>query len=296
MKILNQPFSQLVACVILLLALSSCSGGGSSGGDPSSPPAPAAGSVTITGTVSGTVIKVVRTDTSAVIATADTGSLVNPPFPFTLSGIPVGVPIKVFFFSAGRTFHLYVGNGSTNVFTILTAGPIDLGFVTMGGGTATPQNQPSPAAISLGVADQTVPSGVVPLPATLTVSTPAASTGSIIVDFVVQSFVVGEQGQPHLNIQVDGGATRHFFNGQTNNVLNDSGIPTTDIERQSPTAFRINGLAVGQHQVTVKLVTASDNEFVNPEANPLPVPITINSPPIPHATLTITSPSYLSVT
>ena len=62
MKILNQSFSQLVACVTLLLALGSCSGGGSSGGDPSTSPAPAAGSVTITGTVSGTVIKVVSAD------------------------------------------------------------------------------------------------------------------------------------------------------------------------------------------------------------------------------------------
>jgi len=291
MKISTHSFSKLVACTTLLLALGSCSNGGSGGGGTTAPPVPAAGSATLTGTVSGTVIKVLRADTGAVITTTDTASLVNPPFPFTLSNIPVGAPVKVFFFSAGQTFPLYVGSPSTNVFTVKKAGPIDLGFVTMGGGTATPTNQPPSAAISLGKADPSVPAGVVPPPATLTVTPPQPATGPVIVDFAVQNFVIGGQGQPHLHIQVDNGSTRHFFNGQSNTGLDDNGKPTTDVVRQSATSFRINGLAPGPHSVTARLSTASDNEFVNPEAEAVAVPITISSPPpdLPK-TLTLTSP------
>ena len=288
MKILKQSFSNLLACVTLLLALSSCSGGGSSGGDTSPPPAPAAGSVTITGTVSGTVIKVVRADRNELISEADTGSLPGPPpFPFTLSRIPVGVPVKVFFFSAGQTFPLYIGN--INVFTVQTSGSIVLGFVTLSNGIATPSNQPS--NVLLGNADPSIPSGIEPPPATLTVTTPAPATGAIVVGFAVQNFSLGGQGQQHLHIRVDGGSTRHFFNGQTNNVLDDSEQATSDVQWQTSNSFRLNSLSVGQHQVEVALATASDTEFTNPEALPLPVTVTINNPPSPPAILTITSPS-----
>jgi len=286
----DQSLNRFVACAILAFGLASCSGGGSGGGGTTTPPAPASGSATVTGTVSGTVIKVLRADTSAVITTADTASLVNPPFPFTLSNIPVGVPIKAFFFSAGETFPFYLGN--TNVFTVHSAEAIDLGFVTMGGGRATPTNQPPVNTIKPGSEDTSPPPQiVVPPPATLSVTTPAPATGSGIVDFAVQNFSIGGQGQPHLHIQVDNGLTRHFFNGQTNTVLDDNEQPTTDVVRQSTTSFRLNGLAPGQHSVTARLSTASDTEFVNQESTPSPVPITINNPPAPPATLSITSPS-----
>src|SRR5689334_6374394 len=97
----------------LLLGLNGCSSSGSGGGETPTPPAPSGGMVTLTGTVSGTVIKVLRADSKTVISQTDTAPLVNPPFPFTLSNIPVGVPIEAFFFSAGETFPLYIGN--TNV-------------------------------------------------------------------------------------------------------------------------------------------------------------------------------------
>lgn len=288
---LMQSIGRAVALVVLFVALASC--GDSSGGGSSPAPAPPAGSATIAGTVSGTVIKVLRGDTNAVISQTDTASLVNPPFAFTLANIPVGIPIKVFFFSAGQTYPLYVGNlPGTNVFTAQTAGSINLGFVTMNGGIATPQNQP--ANVRYGSEDLTpLPPGVEPPPTKLTVATPtpAPATGSVIVNFTVQNFVIGGQGQQHLHINVDGGPTRHFFNGQTNNVLDDNGQPTTDVERQSATSFRISGLAPGQHSVAARLTTASDNEFVNEQANPDPVNITINNPPAPPPTLTITSPS-----
>ena len=290
MKILNQSFSQLVACVTLLLALGSCSGGGSSGGDPSSPPAPAAGSVTITGTVSGTVIKVVRADRADLISQADTAPLPGrPPFPFTLSNIPVGVPLKVFFFSAGQTLPLHVGNPQTNVFTVQTLGSIVLGFVTLSNGIANPSNQPS--NVFLGNPDPSIPPGIEPPPATLTVATPAPATGSIVVGFAVQNFSIGGQGQQHLHIRVDGGSTRHFFNGQAHKVLDDSEQATSDVQWQTSNSFLLNSLSVGQHQVEVTLATASNTEFTNPEAIPLPVTVTINNPPSPPAILTITSPS-----
>ena len=241
--------------------------------------------VTITGTVSGTVIKVLRADTNALISQTDTAPLVNPPFPFTFANVPVGVPIKVFFFSAGQTFPLYVG--TTNVFTMQKAGSIDLGFVTMSGGRATPQNLVS--NVIFGPEDPSIPTGIEPPPATLIVTAPPPATGSVKVDFTVQGFVIGGQGQQHLHIRVDGGLTRHFFNGLTNSVLDDSGQPTSDVQWQTSDSFRLNSLSVGQHQVEVRLATASDKEFTNKEANPTSVTLTIN-PPSPLATLTITSP------
>ena len=292
-----QSLYKVAAYATVLLALGSCSGGGSGGGSTTAPP-PAAGSATVTGTVSGTVIKVLRADTGAVIATADTASLVNPPFPFTLSSIPVGIPIKVFFFSAGETFPLYDGNPATNVFTVMTAGPIDLGFVTMGGGRATPQN--SSSNVTLGKEDLSpLPPGIEPPPATLTVTQPGQASGDVIVDFTVQDFVIGGKGQQHLHIQVDhNNKTRHFFNGcykagtcpQSNTVLDDSDQPTTDVVWHSATSFLIHGLAPGQHTVTARLYTAKEIAFANPEAEVVDVPITITSPPAPPSTLTIDSP------
>ena len=291
MKVSTNLFNKFVTCATLLLALSSCSGGGSGGGSTTAPPAPATGSTTVTGTVSGTVIKVLRADTKALISQFDTAPLPGPPpFPFALSNIPVGLPIEIVFFSAGQTFPLYGGNPPTNVFTMQTAGSLDLGAVTMSSGKATSQNQF--INVILGVEDLLVSLlGSEPPPATLTVTTPASGNRiGFIVDFAVQNFVIGGQGQQHLHITVDGGATHHFFNGSTNNVFDDNAQPTSDVQRQSTSSFRLNSLSVGQHQVEVKLATASNTEFTNPEAIPVPVIVTINSPPVPPPTLTITSP------
>ena len=283
------PYSMIVRSLALagLALFLSASPGGSGGGGTTPLPTPATGSVTIAGTVSGTIIKAVRADTNAVISQADTALLPGPPpFTFTLSDIPVGVPVKVFFFSAGQTFPFYGGSPLTNVFTVQTAVPIDLGFVTMSGVRATSPNQLT--NVTLGAEDPIVPQGIVPPPATLMVTTHAPTTGSAIVDFAVQNFTIGGQGQQHLHISVDGGATHHFFNGSTNNVLDDNGQPTSNVQRQSIGSFRLNNLPVGQHLVTARLATASNIEFTNTEAKP---PVTINSLPAPPATLTITSPS-----
>ena len=290
--ILRQPWMWLIGSALALSFLStdliSCSSGG---GDSSQPPtAPPTGSVTVSGTVSGTVIKMIRADNGALISQADTAPLPGPPpFPFTLSNIPIGVPIKAFFFSAGQTFPLYAGNPLSNVFIVQAAVPIDLGFVTMAGGIATPTNQPS--NVTMGPADPSIPAGIEPPPPTLMVTQPAPATGSVIVDFSVQNFSIGGQGQQHLHIRVDGGSTRHFFNGSTNKVLDGNGQLINDAQWQSPASFRLNGLSVGQHQLTVRLATAADNEFTNAEANPSDVIVTINNSPSPPPTLNITSPS-----
>lgn len=271
----------------VFLALTSCTSGG---GETPPPAVSQSGTVTLTGTVSGTVIKVLRVDNNTVTSQTDTAPLTNPPFPFSLSNIPVGVPVKAFFFSAGEIFPLYLGN--TNVFTVLTAGSIDLGFVDMGGGRATPTSQLPPNAIQLETEDQSPPpQNEVPRPATLTVTAPAQASGSVIVSFTVQNFSIGGQGQPHLHIMVDDGPTHHFFNGQTKNVLDGNGQPTPDVRRQTGTSFRLDGLTTGPHSVTVRLATASDNEFVNQAANPAAVTITITDSPLPPATLNIINPA-----
>ncbi len=270
-------------CTAAMVVVAGCSGGGGSGGGTSAV-SPVASAV-LSGTVSGTVIKVVNATTGAVLAQTDTAPLSNPPFPFTLSNLPIHVPLKVFFFSGGGAFPLYVGSPTTNVFTILTSGTIDLGFVTMAGGIATPGTQPSSGTISLGTADPSMPPGAAPPPATLTVSTPPPGS-AIIVNFSVINFTIGGVGQQHLHVRVDGGTTHHFYNGSSNQVTGG-----TIVQWQSPTSFRLNGLSVGDHQVTVKLATASDGEFVNPEANPPVVTVTITPPPSNPATLAVTSPS-----
>ncbi len=248
----------------------------------------------MTGTVSGTVIKVLNAETNAILAQTDTASQPGPPpFTFSLANIPVGVPIKAYFFSAGQTFPLVIGSPTTNVFAIQTPGAIDLGFVTLstGGMNAIPAIQPNPAAIMLGQPDLTVPPGITPPPATLNVTTPGPATGSVVVNFSVSNFVIGDQGQQHLHVRVDRGPTRHFFNGSSNKVVDGSGNLTSDVQWQSSSSFRLNGLSVGTHQVTAGLATASDAEFVNGQATPPNVVVTITSPPTPPPTITITSPS-----
>jgi len=267
----------------LLLGLSGCgSSGNSSDG---TPPVSPVGSATITGSVSGTVIKVVDANTSAVLAQTDTASQPGPSrFSFSLSNIPTGKPIKVFFFSAGQTFPLFVGSPSTNVFTIASAGAINLGFVNMSGGTATPSSQPPSGSIQLGSPDPTIPPSIVPPPATLTVPATAQGQGPIDINFTVANFSIGGQGQQHLHVIIDGGSPHHFFNGSTNNVTGG-----TVVQWRSPTSFRLNGLPAGTYQVEVKLATASEIEYVNSQANPAAITVTID-PPTSQPTVSVTSP------
>lgn len=275
---------------LLVFGMNGCGSSGSSGGE--TPPVSPAGSATIKGKVSGTIIYVLNAKTNAVLAQTDTASLPGPPpFSFSFTNIPIGVPIKVFFFSAGETFPLYSLNPQTNVFKIITPGTIDLDLVDMSGGRATaPSGQltnltfepedPSPP-----------PSNIVPPSATLTVPASVSGAGSVDITFTVQNFSIGGQGQQHVHINVDGGPARHFFNGSSNTVLDENQNPASDVQWLSSGSFRLNGLPVGSHQVTVKLATASETLFVNSGANPSAIAVTINSPPANPETLTITNPS-----
>jgi len=292
MKISNQSFGRLVACVTLLLALSSCSGGGSSGGGTPTPPAPAAGSVTITGTVSGTVIKVVRADRNELISEADTGTLPGPPpFPFTLSSIPVGVPVKVFFFSAGQTFPLYIGN--TNVFTVLTAGPLDLGFVTMGEGKSTsPANQPPAGTIQLELKGSPVPPQTI-IPPTSSISVTDPNDGAQVqgpdvpIGFSLQNFTIGNQNQAHLHVYLDNDQTPYeFLNGAP--VFHNGG-PAANAQWVSGTQIRFLSLPTNTHTVQFRLSSASHTEYVNQEGSTA-VQFTVNSPPPTPPTINVTNP------
>ena len=123
----------------LALFLSACteSGGGAN-------PAISANTVTVSGTVGGTRI-VAMNDNDQIVVEDDTAG--RPPsapgrFPFTLSSLPVGSNLRLFFISNGSMFPFYLGG--TNVFTFNNAGPVDFGFVTMDAGTgrSTPEFPP----------------------------------------------------------------------------------------------------------------------------------------------------------
>src|ERR1700704_3170013 len=171
MKIGNQSFGKLVTCATLLLALGSCSGGGSDGGGTTTPPAPASGSVTVTGTVSGTVIKILNAETNTLITQFDTATLNHaPPFLFTLSDVPVGTKVRLFFITGGAVYPLHFGNPQTNVFRFTSAGTVDLGAVTTANNQAVLPNPPSAGVGFESPVPDSPPPGVTPLPPAVTVA------------------------------------------------------------------------------------------------------------------------------
>jgi aldose sugar dehydrogenase len=260
------------------LGLLSCSNSGDSAETP--PPATSfSGTATINGAVSGTIIKVVNASTHAVLAQTDTASQPGPPpFTFSLGNIPIGVPIKLYFFSAGQTFTLVMGSPTTNVFTIQSSGAIGLGSVTLntGGMNAVPESEPT--SVLLGPPDFNVPPGITPPPATLTAQTPALGEG--IVNFNVQNFAIGGEGQQHLHVRIGSGPVRHFYNGPTRAVKEDSGAQSAEVVWHSVDAFRLN-LPVGTYTINVWLATATHGQFVNSEANPPSIIVTVTNPSPP---------------
>lgn len=252
---------------VVVLGVLGCSSG--SPGTPENSLSPTGGSVTLIGSVSGTVIKVLNANTKAVLKETDTASQPGPPpFPFSLSNIPAGVPIKVFFFSAGEAFPLYVGSPSTNVFTLTSTGPIDLGQVTMEGGRATPfPGQPPVGSIQLGKEDTSPPPPAV-IPPTAEISVVAPNNGSFVqgpdvpITFATQNFTISNQNQAHLHAYLDNDPKPYeFFDAPP--VLHD-GMPATNAEWQSTTTIRFLGLSVAPHRVRLTLATASHTEFIAP--------------------------------
>jgi len=135
------------AALTASVSLISCGGGGDesvTGGGGAPPAAGPTGSVS--GTVGGTTV--IAVDASGNIVGNQFTSPPPPaagPFPFTLAGIPVGQPIRLFLITSGNIFPL-VSNGN-NAFALSNPGTVDLGFIEvlndpLAGPQAIPANPP----------------------------------------------------------------------------------------------------------------------------------------------------------
>ena len=279
----------------LSLLLGACSGGGSDGGSTSVPPAPATGSVTVTGTVSGTVIWVLNATTDQPIAPSfDTATLNQPPnFPFNFGNVPTGVPLRMFFVTGGAVYPLYLGN--TNVFTFISGGTVQLGLVTTytASGRATPDPDSVPTNIMPGLANTNIPQIVVPPSASILVTSPSNGTPvqgtDVPITFALsKDFTIGNQNQAHLHVYLDNDLIPYeFLNGAP--VLHNNSGPTAQWE--SGTTIRFLSLSTNAtHTVQFRLSTASHVEYVNPEAS-TSVQFTVNLPPPSLPTINVTSPT-----
>lgn len=276
---------------LLVFGMNGCGSSGSSGGG--TPPVSPVGSAMIKGKVSGTIIYVLNAKTNAVLAQTDTASLPGPPpFSFSFTNIPIGVPIKVFFFSAGETFPLYSLNLQTNVFKITTPGTIDLDLVDMSGGRATaPSGQltnltPEPEDPS------PPPSNIVPPPATISVTTPSNNAQvqgpDVVLTFSTTNFAISNQNQAHLHVYLDSDPIPYeFFN--TGPVFHN-GVQALNAQWVSATQIRFLGLQVNaNHTVRLNLATASHTDFVAPGI--VTIDFFVLPPPPNPPTVNATSPT-----
>ncbi len=273
------------------LALTSCSSGG---GEPPPPAASPSGTVTLTGTVSGTVIWVLNATTDqTVVPRFDTAILNQPPnFPFSFSNIPIGVPLRMFFVTGGAVYPFYVG--STNVFTFTSSGTVDLGLVTtdVASGRATPEF--SPVNILNGQEHTPIPPFVIPPTASISVTNPIHQTQvqgpDVSISFAVQNFTIGNQNQAHLHAYLDGDLNNphEFLSGPP--VLKN-GVPALNAQWVSSNQIRILGLSSNNdtHTVRFRLSTASHVEHVNPEAA-TSVQFIVTPPPSNPPTISATTP------
>ena len=282
--------SRFVACAILALGLASCGSGGSDGGGTTTPTAPPAGTVTLTGAVSGTVIWVLNA-TNAVIGQFDTATLNQPPdFPFTFGNVPTGVPLRMFFVTGGAVYPLYFGN--TNVFTFISGGTVALGLVATDTASGRATTATVPTTVTPGPENTNIPQIVVPPTASISVTNPinqAQVQGpDVPITFALQNFTIGNQNQAHLHVYLDGDLTPYeFLNGAP--VLYN-GVPAPNAQWVSATQIRFVGLSTNTHTVQFKLSTASHVEYVNPEASPS-VEFTVHLPPPSPPTINVTSPT-----
>lgn len=130
--------SLALAGLALILGACTESGGGAD-------PIAAANTVTVSGTVGGTRIVAMNDNDQIVVEDDTAGRSPSAPgrFPFTQANLPIGSNLRLFFVSNGSLFPFYLGG--TNVFTFNSAGPVNLGFVTMnvGTGRSMPEFPPS---------------------------------------------------------------------------------------------------------------------------------------------------------
>jgi glucose/arabinose dehydrogenase len=90
-------------------------------------------------------------------------------------------------------------------------------------------------------------------------------SGSVSITFLVQGFVIGLPGQPHLDFFLDGDAEpHHFYNGSgidSDNGVIYKGFHTHSVHWASPTSFNLFGLPTGLHTLRLVLVDGTDTEL-----------------------------------
>jgi aldose sugar dehydrogenase len=254
----------------LALILTACTetGGGAN-------PVAVANTVTVSGTVGGTRI-VAMNDNDQIVVEDDTAG--RPPsapgrFPFTLANLPVGSNLRLFFISNGSLFPFYLGG--TNVFSFNSAGPVDLGFVTMDAGTGHSTPEFSPLNVTSKPENLNTPPGLIPgIAPTIAITSPLAGAavpvGPITVAFAIQNHTIGNPGTSHLHFYLDTDATAYQFYGGSgindNNGVLYNGVHTHFVHWKSATSFDIFGLASTAHTVRLVLADQNHHELANTEA------------------------------
>ncbi|MGH7217132.1 MAG: hypothetical protein ACREIG_07850, partial [Nitrospiraceae bacterium] len=280
------------ASLILWLGLSACGSSDDSSNSVVNAPGPAS----IMGSVSGTRIVAINASDQILAEDDTTGKPQDPQghFPFQLSGLPLGTPLRVFFITGGRVYPLYIGNPETNVFSLTEAAPMNTGFVTTSTSPtekATPENAPPPSSFSPGQSNPALPAVIAPMVTTTSPAQNAAlPAGPVTVSFTVQNFTIGGVGEPHLQFHLDNDPNPYdFLNGTTNQVRR-SGVPAANVEWQNSTGMRLTNLGSGAHQIQFKLVDATGAELTNPQAMTLLV-FSVAAPPNSPSTISVVSPS-----
>ncbi len=136
--------------------------------------------------------------------------------------------------------------------------------------------------VSDGQANSTGTVSVTVDPATFSVVSPSEGatlpSGVVTIDFAVQNFVIGDQGQSHLHYYIDSDPIPyHFYNGATNEVRYQ-GLHTHFSHWKSSSSIEIFGLAPGAHEVSFVLARGDDTELPNPQAGQV-LNFTVDQPP-----------------
>jgi hypothetical protein len=145
----HNPFKRWLVFNFLALAvsilLSSC-GGGEDGDDTRS-------TGTISGSVAGTTVIVVN-DTGEIVASAHTkgrlpdldldGDDIKESYAFVVSDVPMNMSIRIYLVMSDGLFPMYFDDNGVeaNVFSLSSSADINLGFVDIVAGRATPQHNP----------------------------------------------------------------------------------------------------------------------------------------------------------
>lgn len=254
----------------LALILTACteSGGGAN-------PVAVAKTVTVNGTVGGTRIVAMNDNDQIVVEDDTAGRPPNAPgrFPFTLANLSVGSNLRLFFISNGSLFPFYLGG--TNVFSFNSAGPVDLGFVTMDAGTGHSTPEFSPLNVTSKPENPNTPPGLIPgIAPTIAITSPLAEAavpvGPITVAFAIQNHTIGNPGTSHLHFYLDTDVTPYNFYGGSgineDNGVFYNGVHTHFVHWKSATSFDIFGLPSTAHTVRLVLADQNHNELTNTEA------------------------------